>query len=351
MVYAYALNHADNTFTRVATFFSGFSTGVMALDYEPETKRLWVVCDDTCTGRHAVFAIDTAAGPNQGKFRPLHYYERPAGMPNLNNEGFAVTPRSECVGGTKPVFWSDDSQTGGNALRSGTLSCTPRVAQTVSFTTTAPSGPVVGQTYTAAATGGASGNPVVLSIAAGSAGVCSIAGAVVRFDHPGSCVVRADQAGNDDFAPGSAQQTITVVKALTQTIPSVTATTLRATVTVRTPGAGTPTGSVAFLVDGVLAGTAPLTGGRRDAEPRRPGRRHAAHRRVVPGRHRLQLLRWHDQPPGPVHDRPSGAGRAPRQPRAGTASPSRSCSRASPRARRSPARPRCSSRARARVRP
>ena len=101
----------------------------------------------------------------------------------------------------------------------------------------------------------------MLSIAAGSSGVCSITGAVVRFDHPGSCVVRADQAGNDDFAPGSAQQTITVVKALTETIPSVTATTLRATVTVRTPGAGTPTGSVAFLVDGVLAGTAPLTGG------------------------------------------------------------------------------------------
>ena len=182
-------------------------------------------------------------------------------MPNLNNEGFTITPRAECVGRFKPVFWTDDAETGGNAVRAGTLNCTPRVAQTVAFTSTAPSGPVVGQTYTAAATGGASGNPVVLSIAAGSSGVCSITGAVVRFDHPGSCVVRADQAGNDDFAPGSAQQTITVVKALTETIPSVTATTLRATVTVRTPGAGTPTGSVAFLVDGVLAGTAPLTAG------------------------------------------------------------------------------------------
>ena len=32
-------------------------------------------------------------------------------MPNLNNEGFAITPRPECVGGLKPVFWSDDNNT------------------------------------------------------------------------------------------------------------------------------------------------------------------------------------------------------------------------------------------------
>ena len=45
-------------------------------------------------------------------------------MPNLNNEGFAIAPQSECVGGRKPVFWSDDSNTDGHALRGGTITCT-----------------------------------------------------------------------------------------------------------------------------------------------------------------------------------------------------------------------------------
>ena len=40
-------------------------------------------------------------------------------MPNLNNEGFAIAPQSECVDGHKPVFWSDDNNTDGHALRSG----------------------------------------------------------------------------------------------------------------------------------------------------------------------------------------------------------------------------------------
>ena len=47
-------------------------------------------------------------------------------MANLNNEGFTITPDSECVGGSKPVFWADDGNTGGHALRAGTIPCTPR---------------------------------------------------------------------------------------------------------------------------------------------------------------------------------------------------------------------------------
>lgn len=262
MVYAYALNHANNTYTRVATFFSGFSTGVMGLDFDRSTNQLWTVCDDTCTGRSAVWAIDTAAGPNQGKFRPLHYYERPAGMPNLNNEGFTTTPRSECVGGSKPVFWSDDSQTGGNALRAGTLTCTPRVAQTVAFTSTKPASAVVGQTYAATATGGASGNPVVLSVAATPAGACTIAGGTVTFKHPGACVVNADQAGNDDYTAGSATgQSITIARAATTGTVTVTATNVSATVAPVAPGAGIPTGIVRFSVGGVEVGTASLSNG------------------------------------------------------------------------------------------
>ena len=260
MVHAYALDLTSNGFTRVASFASGFPA-VMELHFEKETQKLWVVCDDTCQGRSARFDVETAAGATQGTFVPVKYYERPSGMANLNNEGFTTTPRSECVGGVKPVFWADDGNTGGNALRSGTLSCTNPAAQTVTFSTTAPAGPVVGQTYTPAASGGGSGNPVVISLAAGSASVCSLTAGVVTFSHPGSCVVTADQAGNDDFAPGSAQQAITVLKANTKTTTKPKATTIDATVAVLAPGVGSPTGTVLFAVDGTNVGSAPLSGG------------------------------------------------------------------------------------------
>ncbi|WP_218825698.1 lamin tail domain-containing protein [Streptosporangium subroseum] len=117
-VYAYALDQNGSGFTRVATITSGFP-GVMDLEFEPETNHLWVACDDTCNGRTAT--LDINAG---GKFAVTTVYERPSSMPNYNNEGFAIAPQSECVDGHKPVFWSDDSNDDGHALRSGTLNCT-----------------------------------------------------------------------------------------------------------------------------------------------------------------------------------------------------------------------------------
>jgi hypothetical protein len=74
-------------------------------------------------------------------------------------------------------------------------------------------------------------------------------------------VVKADQTGNDDFAPGSAQQSITVLKANTRTVTKPKATTIDATVSVLAPGVGSPTGTVLFAVDGTNVGSAELTGG------------------------------------------------------------------------------------------
>ena len=120
-VVAYALDQGAATFTRIAAFPSGFPK-IMALDFEAETGLLWAVCDDSCSGRHATLDI-AQTGPSDGKYVVKSTYERPAGMANLNNEGFAITPRAECASGLKPVYWADDSNTGGNALRSGTLGC------------------------------------------------------------------------------------------------------------------------------------------------------------------------------------------------------------------------------------
>ncbi|HET6298753.1 MAG TPA: lamin tail domain-containing protein [Kribbella sp.] len=117
-IYAYALDQVGGRYTRVATIASGFP-GVMDLNFEPETNHLWAVCDDTCSGRTATLGIAA-----DGKFAVTELYERPGSMPNTNNEGFVIAPQSECVDGHKPVYWSDDNDLDGHALRSGTLNCT-----------------------------------------------------------------------------------------------------------------------------------------------------------------------------------------------------------------------------------
>ena len=123
-VYAFALNHANNTFTRIATFSTGYPTGVMDLNFDPVTNYLWAVCDDGCGGIVGIFEIESnPALATFGRFRAPRRFARPSTMPNINNEGFALTTQAECVNGTKPVFWADDSETGGHAIRRATLPC------------------------------------------------------------------------------------------------------------------------------------------------------------------------------------------------------------------------------------
>jgi hypothetical protein len=111
-VEAYALDQANGCYTRVATFASGFP-GVLDPHFGREHGDLLALCDDSCQGRPAILRIDTAAG----RFPAARVFERPAQMPNLNNEGFAFAPLAECVNHRHPVFWADGSETGGHAIR------------------------------------------------------------------------------------------------------------------------------------------------------------------------------------------------------------------------------------------
>lgn len=126
-IYVYALDHSGNgAFNRIATISTGFPA-VMDLQFDSHLGDLWAICDDTCHGISAVLRIDAT-----GKFVVASVFQRPGpgtpnGMPDLNNEGFAITPGSECVNNARPVFWTDDSATGGHSIRSGTLTCTPAV--------------------------------------------------------------------------------------------------------------------------------------------------------------------------------------------------------------------------------
>ena len=86
--------------------------------------------------------------------------------------------------------------------------------QAIAFTSTEPAAARVGGTgYAVTATGGGSANAVTFTIDASASSVCSIAAGTVSFDHVGTCVVNADQAGDADWnAAPQAQQTFAVGK-------------------------------------------------------------------------------------------------------------------------------------------
>jgi hypothetical protein len=92
----------------------------MDLQYDRDLHDLWAECDNTCNGRTTVLRLNSGTGA----FEVALGFERPTGMPNINNEGFAIAPATYCDNGEKPVYWADDSETDGHSIRGGTLPCT-----------------------------------------------------------------------------------------------------------------------------------------------------------------------------------------------------------------------------------
>jgi hypothetical protein len=122
-IYAYALNHTDSSFQRIATLASGFP-GLMDLEFDRDTGYLWAACDDTCGNQTRVFALpSSSSAAAHGRFELLHSFDRPASLPNSNNEGIALAPESECVNGQKAFYWSDDNDLEDHSLRAGSVPC------------------------------------------------------------------------------------------------------------------------------------------------------------------------------------------------------------------------------------
>ena len=111
------------------------------------------------------------------------------------------------------------------------------LTQAITFSSTAPTAALVTQTYTVAATGGASGLPVTFS--SGSPTVCTVAGSAVSLVAAGTCTVDADQAGDDTYA--SAPQ-VSQSFAVARTPQSITFAAL--------PGAGVVGGTTALAATG-----------------------------------------------------------------------------------------------------
>ena len=160
--------------------------------------------------------------------------------------GHSYTPSASGGGSNNPVVFSIDSSStaGACSLSGGTVSFTgvglcvidanqagnasylaapqakqsiniAKAPQLVSFTSSAPTSPVIGGTYSPTTSGGGSGNPVVLGIDSSStAGACSLSGGTVNFTGVGQCVIDANQAGNANYADApQAEQSVSIVYA------------------------------------------------------------------------------------------------------------------------------------------
>ena len=112
-LYAFSLN-ADGTHSLISEI-EPFLGGVMALDWDPEIGGLWAMCDNGCAGLGTLIMFNGTNEPT------LLNAERPASMPDLNNEGFA-TSQGMCSDGMRPVWWFADGEVPA-ALRTGTLAC------------------------------------------------------------------------------------------------------------------------------------------------------------------------------------------------------------------------------------
>ncbi|HEY5629004.1 MAG TPA: hypothetical protein VIR16_05790, partial [Candidatus Limnocylindrales bacterium] len=140
-----------------------------------------------------------------------------------------------------------------------------QAAQSISFTSTPSSPTVGGPTYSVGATGGNSGNSVTFAIDAASVAYCSIAGTTVSFEHVGTCVIDADQAGNTDYLDAPQKQQTFAIGKGSQTI-TFTSTAPTAAVVGGTPYAPAATGGatgnpVTFSIAPATAAHCSISGG------------------------------------------------------------------------------------------
>ena len=122
-----------------------------------------------------------------------------------------------------------------------------------------------GASYTPAATGGVSGNPIAFTIDASATAVCTITGGIVTFQHAGDCVINANQDGNDDYlAAVQIQRTIIVAKAdqaITFTTPAPTPTYGDASTYTPAASGGASGNARSFTIDPSSSGSCAITNG------------------------------------------------------------------------------------------
>jgi sugar lactone lactonase YvrE len=199
---------------------------------------------------------------------------------NLCAAGISLTSGSSCdisinfmptAGGslTEDVVLTDNNLNNSGVTQSiqvsgaGVSSLTP---QAINFTQ--PTTPVAyssGLTIPLVATGGASGNPIVFTIAGSSTGAGSITGSTLTVTGVGSFVIDANQAGNSTYSAASQVQKTVAVNQAAQTInftqPASPVTYSGTSVNVSLSATGGASGNpVVFTIDGSSTGTGSITG-------------------------------------------------------------------------------------------
>lgn len=121
-VYAYALN-SDGTYQRIADIDTGIdgTSAIADLQFNADDQGVWTLCDNDCGVAESLLRVNA-----DGDFTRVASYDRPAGLPDTNLEGFAIAPASTAVDGKREVLWSDDGIYGdGNAWNSDHTGNTP----------------------------------------------------------------------------------------------------------------------------------------------------------------------------------------------------------------------------------
>ncbi len=190
------------------------------------------------------------------------------GTLTVNSDGsFSYTPPTGFTGSDTFTYTITDSL-GDYATGTATIAV-QSLAQTVTFSTTAPQDAVYGGSYTPAASA-SSGLLVSFTIDDSSApGACALSGTTVDFTGTGSCVIDANQSGNSSYAAAPQVQQSFIIGAATPGVQlSVTPVAGSATVSsdvqlsvtvVGVAGGVVPAGSVSFTVDGGPASCGPVT--------------------------------------------------------------------------------------------
>jgi hypothetical protein len=171
------------------------------------------LADDTSCGFSGTSLSDTPAGLD------------PTGLQNNGGptQTIALEPGSAAIGAvTNASLCSGTDQRGVPRPTPCDIGAyQTQVPQTITFTSPKPTNAVVGgPTYTPVATGGASGNPVVITVDATSSAVCLISSGVVSFISFGTCTLDANQAGDATYlAAPQVQQSFTVAAAIKMYLP------------------------------------------------------------------------------------------------------------------------------------
>ncbi len=120
--------------------------------------------------------------------------------------------------------------------------------QSINFTSSPPAGAVVGGSAYVVTASASSGLPVSFSVDPSSAGVCTLSGATVSLVGPGTCTIRAEQAGNGSYQAAAPASQSFVVGLAGQTISFTSAPPSSA-------AAGGPTATVTAAASSGLAVT------------------------------------------------------------------------------------------------